>query len=723
MMEEERVSTLSGSAAALNSTLAETQRRLQAVGSQGSTVQVSLSKSLGAVNSQLNQLKNTLIPVANVGLQLFSRLLSLLQPVAQGMTNLVTTLFGNRWTGVSTGLDSAVKATKQATTATKKLAAAQRDLMGFDEIQRLSSSGSGSSTTSGGGGGTSGGGGSGGVTIPVETLAWAERLKQVLADIWSPFQAAWQSKGAAVLQSANAMLAALRSTAALAGQTWLNVWTGGSGQRIIEGVLDMVISLCGTVEALANRFGEAWSYAGNGTRIVQSLLGMVEDLVNTAAGMSAATKDWASGLNLTPIVSGFADLLEQLRPLASLLEGALAWGYENILLPLAKWTIESAASAALNLLSGGVKAVTGALNLLQPIGLAVWEGFLQPVAAWTGGAVTALLNDFGDALSWCGERLQGIADILNASTSWQTKLEQIGGYLVDGLKAGVTKGVAAIGSWLYNSFVQPIVSSVKTLFGVSSPSTVFQAIGVALVQGLQNGIKGRLDTMWSALSGSWAALKGHFTDIAVTVTAAIKTTWADLQERWNGIKSHLGNIAVSVTASIQTTWASLKARWEGLTANIKDKTVSFSAKVTTTAASLWNNFKSGWAGKSLGLKVTWVKAGLTALQTAISTTLFSGKGWPKLAFAARGGVFDSPTLTLLGEAGREAVVPLENNTGWMDTLARRIAAQSGGGNTSGGAQVITVQCVLDGKIVAENTVRYINSEARRTGVSPVAAYL
>lgn len=664
------------------------------MGSQGSTVQVSLSKSLGAVNSQLNQLKNTLIPVANVGLQLFSRLLSLLQPVAQGMTNLVTTLFGNRWTGVSTGLDSAVKATKQATTATKKLAAAQRDLMGFDEIQRLSSSGSGSSTTSGGGGGTSGGGGSGGVTIPVETLAWAERLKQVLADIWSPFQAAWQSKGAAVLQSANAMLAALRSTAALVGQTWLNVWTGGSGQRIIEGVLDMVISLCGTVEALANRFGEAWSYAGNGTRIVQSLLGMVEDLVNTAAGMSAATKDWASGLNLTPIVSGFADLQEQLRPLASLLEGALAWGYENILLPLAKWTIESAAPAALNLLSGGVKAVTGALNLLQPIAMAVWENFLQPVAAWTGGAVTTLLNDFGDALSWCGERLQGIVDILNASTSWQTKLEQIGGYLVDGLKAGVTKGVAAIGSWLYNSFVQPIVSSVKSLFGVSSPSTVFQAIGVALVQGLQNGIKGKLDTIWSALSGSWAALKGHFTDIAVTVTAAIKTTWA-----------------------------SLKERWEGLTANIKDKTVSFSAKVTTTAASLWNNFKSGWAGKSLGLKVTWVKAGLTALQTAISTTLFSGKGWPKLAFAARGGVFDSPTLTLLGEAGREAVVPLENNTGWMDTLARRIVAQSGGGNTSGGAQVITVQCVLDGKIVAENTVRYINSEARRTGVSPVAAYL
>lgn len=667
MIDEEQLTTLAG-ASALNSALAETRRQLQAVSRQGSAVQASLNKSLRSTASTL----------------------------------------------------------KQVTATTKKLSAAQRDLMGFDEIQRLSSASGGTTkttkktTTSGGNGGS---GGSGGGSAAGELLTWAERLKQALAGIWPPFQAAWQSKGAAVLQSANAMLTALKNAAALVGQTWKAAWTGGSGQRIVEGVLDCAIGLCGTIEELANRFSEAWRYAGNGDRIVQSLLGMVEDLVNTAAGLADATKEWAAGLNLTPIVSGFADLLEHLRPLAALLEGALAWGYENILLPLAKWTIESAAPAALNLLSGGVEAVTGALSLLQPIATAVWENFLQPVAAWTGGAVTTLLTDFGDALSWCGQQLQTVADILSASGDWQTKLSQIGGYLVDGLKTGITNSLASIGTWLYNSFVQPIVSSVKSLFGVASPSTVFRQIGVYLVQGLQNGMKNTLQTMWSSLSAAWASLTGHFTNIAVSITAAVKTTWADLQERWNGIKGHLGNIAVSVTASIKTAWADLKAQWEGLTGNIKDKTVSFSAKVTTTAASLWNSFKSGWAGKSLGLKVTWVKAGLTALQSAISTTLFSGKGWPKLAFAARGGVFDSPTLTMLGEAGREAVVPLENNTGWMDALARRIAAQTGGGSASGGAQVITVQCVLDGRVVAENTVRYINSEARRTGVSPVAAYL
>ena len=51
---------------------------------------------------------------------------------------------------------------------------------------------------------------------------------------------------------------------------------------------------------------------------------------------------------------------------------------------------------------------------------------------------------------------------------------------------------------------------------------------------------------------------------------------------------------------------------------------------------------------------------------------------PKLA---TGGVIDSPTYALLGEAGKEAVMPLENNTQWIDLLASKLNAQSGGGQT------------------------------------------
>lgn len=47
---------------------------------------------------------------------------------------------------------------------------------------------------------------------------------------------------------------------------------------------------------------------------------------------------------------------------------------------------------------------------------------------------------------------------------------------------------------------------------------------------------------------------------------------------------------------------------------------------------------------------------------------------PKLSIAwyQQGGIFDKPSLIGVGEAGREAVVPLDRNTGWIDLLAEKI---------------------------------------------------
>ena len=48
---------------------------------------------------------------------------------------------------------------------------------------------------------------------------------------------------------------------------------------------------------------------------------------------------------------------------------------------------------------------------------------------------------------------------------------------------------------------------------------------------------------------------------------------------------------------------------------------------------------------------------------------------------AKGGVVDRPTYALVGEAGREAVMPLENNTGWIDELAGKLVIRMEGGTT------------------------------------------
>ena len=52
---------------------------------------------------------------------------------------------------------------------------------------------------------------------------------------------------------------------------------------------------------------------------------------------------------------------------------------------------------------------------------------------------------------------------------------------------------------------------------------------------------------------------------------------------------------------------------------------------------------------------------------------------PKLA---QGGVIDKPTLAMVGEAGKEAVMPLENNTAWIDKLADKLSGKMQASNVN-----------------------------------------
>jgi phage-related minor tail protein len=54
---------------------------------------------------------------------------------------------------------------------------------------------------------------------------------------------------------------------------------------------------------------------------------------------------------------------------------------------------------------------------------------------------------------------------------------------------------------------------------------------------------------------------------------------------------------------------------------------------------------------------------------------------------ATGGIVRHPTRAMIGENGQELILPLENNTGWMDQLARRI---SGAGGMQIGAITVNV---------------------------------
>ena len=82
---------------------------------------------------------------------------------------------------------------------------------------------------------------------------------------------------------------------------------------------------------------------------------------------------------------------------------------------------------------------------------------------------------------------------------------------------------------------------------------------------------------------------------------------------------------------------------------------------------------------------------------------------------AQGGVIDSATLAVIGEQGKEAVVPLENNLEWLDKLATMLSERLGG---SGGADTPIV-LMVDKKVLAETSIRGINDITRQTGAMPL----
>ena len=55
---------------------------------------------------------------------------------------------------------------------------------------------------------------------------------------------------------------------------------------------------------------------------------------------------------------------------------------------------------------------------------------------------------------------------------------------------------------------------------------------------------------------------------------------------------------------------------------------------------------------------------------------------PKFTTLATGGIVDRATIAQIGEDGPEAVVPLKNNTEWIDRVAHKVAEAMGNGGTT-----------------------------------------
>lgn len=106
--------------------------------------------------------------------------------------------------------------------------------------------------------------------------------------------------------------------------------------------------------------------------------------------------------------------------------------------------------------------------------------------------------------------LNGLADGLrNNQQILIDAIINLGGALIDGLIAGLGAGITFVVDKVME-IGQKILSTIKEFFGIHSPSTVFEDIGVFLIEGLINGITGMIGKAVDAVAGLASKVTGLF---------------------------------------------------------------------------------------------------------------------------------------------------------------------------------------------------------------------
>lgn len=243
----------------------------------------------------------------------------------------------------------------------------------------------------------------------------------------------------------------------------------------------------------------------------------------------------------------------------------------------------------------------------------------------------------------------------------------------------VAEAIGKVMTWVIDNW--DLVSTIAVIIlGVATALTVFST-----VMGIVNAV------MWA--SPVTLIVAGIVAGLALLVTAVVLVI-----KHWDKIKKATSDAFDSIKNKVDTVIDKVKSKFDNFLTKIQGivKTIKGIFNFTFTLPKLkvpsFGITPKGWSVGDL-------------LKGSI----------PKLSvnWNAMGGVFDKPTimpygnsLQGLGEAGAEAIVPLERNTEWLDKIADKLAAKQAS---------TPIVLNVDGKTFAQASINSINQLTKQTG--------
>lgn len=379
-------------------------------------------------------------------------------------------------------------------------------------------------------------------------------------------------------------------------------------------------------------------------------------------------------------------------------KSALAWGVHAAQMGLA-----AAAEIAQSVAAGVAAAATWALNgaiavLTSPITLVI-----AAIAALIGIGVL-LYQNWDTVVEFAKTAWQGLCDFISG-------ICQAIGEFFGGLWTKLQEIFEPIGQWFSEKFQQAWDAIVN----------IFTPIGSWFGQ------------RWADVTSALANIGAWFTDMFQKAWTGLTNIFSKLGswfgERWNDVTSALSKVASwfgeifgKAFDAVKNAFSSIGDFFRGVWDTVKSIFVNAGQMVGEAVGGAFKsavnavldtieNVVNGFIGMINGvLDVVRNLPGLGWIGSVSTVSL------PRLA---RGGIVDSPTIAMIGEAGKEAVVPLEN-TGFIQTLGRVVSsavvnAMAGvspqGGFSGDGDIVIQIAGHEFGRVA----IQEINKEHERAG--------
>lgn len=377
-------------------------------------------------------------------------------------------------------------ATEDATDATEDYLSPLDDLNRYTEQQDKNNSGSknpsSSTPNTGGGSGTS----PMFEEVAISDIPILEKLKDILSKIFKPFKEAWDKEGQNTIDSAKYAFTELKNLVTDVGKSMLEVWTNGTGTKILETILQITQGIFTTIGNVARQLDVAWNKNKVGTAIIQAIADIFQTILDIINKIVWATADWAEKLDFYPLLDSIRNVLEKLQPLIKVIGDYVYELYTTIVLPFLKWLIEKGLPTLINGIAGFFDFLSKHSWIIELIGSlligAFAAGKITPLIAMIINGISGLISILGSegligAISAIISSVGIIPIVITAviailvllATHWdqvkQTMLN-FADWLNNAFVTDWTKAFGIIGDYmnLFFSTISNIIDGIKQIF-------------------------------------------------------------------------------------------------------------------------------------------------------------------------------------------------------------------------------------------------------------------